>query len=81
MRIKILKIVSCITAVLGILSACCLDSESWIPSIVCGVCLGWWTLFGYANNWFEEKPNRRRKSDKATQRKIGVVIDFDREAM
>ena len=85
MRVKFLKFMAWTTAIVGIASACCLDSDSVAPSIVCGVCIAWWALFAYANNWFEEKPNRRRISDTATQQpeRDNVVVDFnrDREAM
>lgn len=85
MRVKVLKAVAWTTAIVGIASACCLDSDSMVSSIMCGVCSAWWALFAYANNWFEEKPKRRRISDTATQqqRRDNVVVDFnrDREAM
>lgn len=86
MRVKVLKAVAWTTAIVGIASACCLDSDSMVPSIVCGACLAWWGLFGYSNNWFEKKQKRRRTSDTATQqqrRRDNVVVDFnrDREAM
>lgn len=85
MRVKFLKFMAWTTAIVGIASACCLDSDSMAPSIVCGVCIAWWALFAYANNWFEEKSKRRRISDTATQQqeRDNVVVDFnrDREAM
>lgn len=58
MKSKILKTIAWITAIVGIISACCLDSDSYIPSIVCGICAFWWILFGYANNWFERSKHR-----------------------
>lgn len=85
MRVKFLKFMAWTTAIVGIASACCLDSDSMAPSIVCDVCIAWWALFAYANNWFEEKPKRRRIRDTATQQqeRDNVVVDFnrDREAM
>lgn len=85
MRVKFLKFMAWTTAIVGIASACCLDSDSMVPSIVCGVCIAWWALFAYANNWFEEKPKCRRISDTTTQQqeRDNVVVDFnrDREAM
>jgi len=85
MRVKFLKFMAWATAIVGIASASCLDSDSMVPSIVCGMCIAWWALFAYANSWFEEKPKRRRKNDTATQqqRRDNVIVDFnrDREAM
>ena len=80
MRVKVLKAVAWATAIIGIASACCLDSDSMVPSIVCGACLAWWGLFGYANNWFEKKPKRRQRGDKATQqqRHDNVIVEFDK---
>lgn len=35
MRVKVLKAVAWTTAIVGIASACCLDSDSMVPSIMC----------------------------------------------
>ncbi len=45
----ILKAVAWIMGILFLVSACALDSESWIPHIVCFVSLIWLALFAYAN--------------------------------
>lgn len=46
---KILKATAWIMGILFLVSACALDSDSWIPHIVCMVSLLWLALFAYAN--------------------------------
>lgn len=43
-----------IAGLVAIFSACCVDSEEWVPFFV-AFCIsaGWICLVGYANNWFE----------------------------
>ena len=55
MKNKILKAIAYIAGTLWIISACAIDSESWIPTIVCAVCTAYLALFSYANNWFEDR--------------------------
>jgi len=45
----ILKATARIMGILFLVSACALDSDSWIPHIVCMVSLLWLALFAYAN--------------------------------
>lgn len=46
---KILK-VSAVTAIaVGILAAMCLDMDSWIPTIILAICVGYLTIFAIAN--------------------------------
>ncbi len=45
----ILKSVAYIMGGLFLVSACALDSDSWIPHIVCSVSILWLALFAYAN--------------------------------
>lgn len=49
MRNKILKAVTTVAAVAFIVSGCCLDSQSWLPHIICGVSLLWLALIVIAN--------------------------------
>ena len=46
---RILRTITAIAGILAFLSILCLDSESWIPSIVLGVCMAWLGLFLLAN--------------------------------
>lgn len=48
-RNLLLKGTTAAAAVLYVLAACCLDSESNVPLIVCGVCAAWLALFAVAN--------------------------------
>lgn len=48
----ILKTVAYIMVFLFLLSGCALDSNSWVPCIVCGASLAWLALFAYANKEF-----------------------------
>ena len=57
MKNKVLKAIAYIVGTLWIISACAIDSESWIPTIVCAVCTAYLALFSYANNWFEDRLN------------------------
>ena len=45
-----LKITTWIAGVGAIMSACCLDSDSYIPIAVCAVCTLWLSLFAIANS-------------------------------
>ena len=49
MRNKILKAVTTVAAIAFILSGCALDSQSWLPHIICGVSLLWLVLMVIAN--------------------------------
>jgi hypothetical protein len=49
MKNKILKAISGVAAMVFITSGCALDSQSWLPYIVCGVSLAWLVLFFIAN--------------------------------
>lgn len=49
MKNKILKTITILAGVLMFISICCLDSESWIPAIVLGICMAWLGLFLLAN--------------------------------
>lgn len=45
----ILKSITYAAFIMFLVSACAIDSPSWIPTIVCVVCMAWLGLFGYAN--------------------------------
>lgn len=47
---KTLKALTWLAGCLFVLSACCLDSLSYIPMIVCSVCAGWLLLMYAANS-------------------------------
>ena len=49
MKNKILKTINCIMAIIFLFFACLLDSDTWIPYIVCGICTIWFVLFVIAN--------------------------------
>lgn len=49
MRTKIIKIISVIAFVIGIIFATALDSGSWVPIIVTGICFTWTLLVTIAN--------------------------------
>lgn len=49
MKNKILKLVTTIAAIIFIVAGCMLDSASYVPYIVCSICLAWICLFIYAN--------------------------------
>lgn len=53
MKNFILKTTAAAMGTILILSACFLDSDSWIPFWVCMGAMAWLALFAYANNWFE----------------------------
>ena len=55
----ILKTITTIMAIIFIISACALDSHSWIPGILCAVSAAWLALFCYAND-FEALQRRKR---------------------
>lgn len=46
---KIIKSITYVMAFIFIFSACLLDSDTWIPYIVCCVCLAWFILFMFVN--------------------------------
>ena len=49
MKNTVLKAITAISTGLFIVSACAMDSVSYIPVIVCASSLLWLGLFGYAN--------------------------------
>ena len=49
MKNKILKAINYIMAIIFLLSICLLDSDTWIPCIVCFVCEIWFAIFVFAN--------------------------------
>lgn len=49
MRVKILKVLTKIAIILMILSACALDSDSWVPTIICAISGAWLVLITIAN--------------------------------
>lgn len=49
----ILKILAWINFLSLLIFGCALDSDSWIPLIICFINIAWLGLFGYANDWFE----------------------------
>ena len=48
----ILKFLACLAAFIFMTSACMVDSESWIPFIVCCVSMLYLMTFAYANDFF-----------------------------
>lgn len=46
---RILKTITAIAGILSFLAILSLDSESWIPAIVLGICMAWLGLFLFAN--------------------------------
>ena len=57
MKNIILKILTAVAALGFIISACCLDSNSYIPEFVCFICLAWLVPFICANSdrgWYCE---------------------------
>lgn len=54
-RIKnaILKTITAIAGLVFILSACALDSDSWLPFIALCISALWLSVFAYANGWLE----------------------------
>ena len=50
----ILKSIMSVIGFICLLSACALDSPSWIPTIVFSITFGILALFAYANGWFNK---------------------------
>jgi hypothetical protein len=50
MKNKILKAITYLAGVAFIFGGSALDSQSWLPVIICGVSLAWLALF-YVANW------------------------------
>ena len=46
---RILKSITVLAVILGILSIMALDGNSIVPVIVLGICVAWGCLFGIAN--------------------------------
>lgn len=51
----ILKGISYGVMLVFLVSACGIDSASWLPAIVCAVCGGYLALFSYVNRDYEIK--------------------------
>ena len=52
---RILKAITIVAVVIGLLSLQCLDTESWIPAIVSIICGAWLILFAVANTEHKNK--------------------------
>ena len=46
---KVLKVTTYIAIFGALISGCCLDSKSYIPMIILGICLVWVSLIALAN--------------------------------
>ena len=46
---RVIIAINYLAGTLAVVSACAVDSETWIPTIVLAGCLGWFGLFMYAN--------------------------------
>jgi hypothetical protein len=79
-RIKniILTVQATLNFIVFLISACCLDSESNIPTVVCCITLLWLALFCYANNWFEEISYTDEKAEKKPSAPV-YHYSFDKE--
>ena len=55
MKNKILKSITYVMAIIFIVSVCLIDSHTWIPYIVCCVCLAWFILFMFVNREYLRK--------------------------
>ena len=49
MKNKILKGITHFATITFIIAGCGLDDQSWLPNIICSVCLAWLVLFLIAN--------------------------------
>ena len=49
MKNMVLKAITALATGLFLVSACAMDSVSYIPVVVCAASLSWLGLFGYAN--------------------------------
>lgn len=49
MKNKILNTINFIVAIIFIISGCMLDSDTWIPYIVCFICEIWFAIFVFVN--------------------------------
>ena len=49
MKNKILKGITYFATITFIIAGCGLDDQSWLPNIICSVCLAWLVLFLVAN--------------------------------
>lgn len=56
-RIKnwVLRFAAYLNGCVFLISACAIDSDSWVPFFVCFVSMLYLFLFGMANGWFDEE--------------------------
>lgn len=50
----ILRTLGWANLIVFIIAVCAIDSNSWIPFIICCITGGYLALFAYANNWHED---------------------------
>lgn len=50
----ILKTITSVAFILFFVSACAVDSPSWIPTIVYMICMAWLAVFAYANGMMDD---------------------------
>lgn len=49
----ILKTTAGIAVMLAFLSACAIDSGSWVTAIIFLASMGWLAIYSYANDWWD----------------------------
>ena len=59
MKNIILKTTAGIAIILFIISGCALDSESWLPFVICLASIAYLTAFAYANKLFYGMGNKQ----------------------
>lgn len=50
-----------VSVIVFVLSALCIDSQSWIPTIICGVCEAWMGFILYCNLRKPQKGEKRNE--------------------
>ncbi len=79
-RAGIIKRSCIVAAVTFFVSACALDSLTWVPSILCCVSVAWLALVGMANDRKLHRCNREEKHDRrnhirSAEQNPGMGID------
>lgn len=67
MKNKVLKGIAYVVGILWLLSACCVDSESYISLFINFIYSSYLYLFGYANNWFEDMEGYEDEDDEGSE--------------
>ena len=66
---KILKVITAVNGISFLYFACLLDSNAWVPGIICGINFTWLCLFAYANGYTYKSSKKGEEMEEVKEQK------------